>query len=378
MKAARDITSLAAEIQRMAEAKADYVAPTPKITMLTPVGEHEIAENKGLIEGNRSELHLEGVGEFGVLPWAHEQIGLHLGIPKTFYERLRVGVPSKNNRVTRPANPALLDHTVNTLLRQKPSNRLVRTVDGKARAFLSNRYRMLDYEEMAEAIFPVIAEMDSPLVEGEVTETRLYIKVLLPKIQTTVPEVGDVVQAGFIIKNSEVGLGSISVDPLVYTLICKNGMVVPQHGMRRYHVGRAHAASMEEAYEVYRDETLKQDDKAFWMKMQDVVRACADEVKFADIVARLGETAQTEPMEDVQATVEKLTKVSRYGITEGEGKSILTHLAGGGNLTLYGLHSAVTRAAQDVDSYDRSVELEAIGGELAYLPAADWKALAKA
>lgn len=377
MKAARDITSLAAEIQRMAEAKADYVAPTPKITMLTPVGEHEVKEGKGIISGDRSELHLEGIGEFGVLPWAHEQIGIHLGIPKGFYDRLRVGVPSKNNRGGRPANPALLDHTVNTLLRQKPANRLVRTVDGKARAFLSNRYRMLDYEDMAEAIFPIIAEMDTPHVSGEITETRLYIKVLLPKIQATVPEVGDIVQSGFIIKNSEVGLGSISVDPLIYTLACKNGMVVPKQGMKRYHVGRA-AQTMEEAYEVYRDETLKQDDKAFFMKMQDVVRATADEAKFQDIVARLGEAATTEPMEDVQATVEKLQKVSRWSIGEGESKSILNHLASGGNLTLYGLHAAVTRAAQDVESYDRSVELEEIGGELAYMPAADWKALAKA
>lgn len=363
MKAASDITTLAQEIQRRAEAKADYQAPTPKLTLLTATE----GEDTG-----RSELHLEGIGEFGMLPWAHEQMGLHLGIPKGFYERLRSGVIAKNSRGARPANPALLDHTVNTLLRQQPKQRLVRTLDGKCRAFLSNRYRMLDYEDMAEAIFPIIADMDSPIVSGEITETRMYLKVLLPKIQATVPEVGHVVQSGFLIKNSEVGLGSLTVEPLIYTLICKNGMVAPMHGLKRYHVGRA-ATSMDDAYQVFRDATLKADDTAFWMKVQDVVKASADEATFQDIVARLGEAAQTDPIQDVEATIERVQK--RWNFTDGESKSVLNHLAAGGNLTLYGLHSAVTQAAQAVESYDRSVEMEGIGGEIAYLPKNDWKAL---
>lgn len=40
---------------------------------------------------------------------------------------------------------------------------------------------------------------------------------------------------------------------------------------------------------------------------------------------------------------------------------ILGHLIAGGDLSLYGLANAVTRHAQDVQSYDRSTELEATG-----------------
>src|SRR4051812_48998616 len=143
-----DMVALATEIQRQQDAKADYVAPTNGLTLMTDP------------ETRQSEIHLKGEGEFNVLPLAHEQIGIGLQIPKSFYERLRVGVPAKNGRGARPANAALLDHTVNTLWRTEPRNRMIRTLDGNARAYLSNRYRMLDNYDLAEAILPAISEMD--------------------------------------------------------------------------------------------------------------------------------------------------------------------------------------------------------------------------
>jgi len=42
------------------------------------------------------------------------------------------------------------------------------------------------------------------------------------------------------------------------------------------------------------------------------------------------------------------------------------------------LHSAVTRAAQDLESYDRATELEYIGGKIIELPQTDWERLAVA
>jgi hypothetical protein len=47
-------------------------------------------------------------------------------------------------------------------------------------------------------------------------------------------------------------------------------------------------------------------------------------------------------------------------------------------MSQWGLANAVTRAAQDVESYDRATELEALGGDVVILPAGEWKALASA
>lgn len=64
----------------------------------------------------------------------------------------------------------------------------------------------------------------------------MYIKVVNERIQTEVVP-GDIVQAGILISNSEVGMGSVSVKPLIYRLVCTNGMVADV-GVGKRHVGR--------------------------------------------------------------------------------------------------------------------------------------------
>ena len=51
------------------------------------------------------------------------------------------------------------------------------------------------------------------------------MKVVNKKLKAEVA-VGDAVQAGFVISNSEVGLGSVKIEPLIYRLVCKNGLVL--------------------------------------------------------------------------------------------------------------------------------------------------------
>ena len=53
----------------------------------------------------------------------------------------------------------------------------------------------------------------------------MYIKVVNKRLEAEVVP-GDIVQSGVIISNSEVGLGSVNIQPLVYRLVCSNGMVV--------------------------------------------------------------------------------------------------------------------------------------------------------
>ena len=77
---------------------------------------------------------------------------------------------------------------------------------------------------------------------------------------------GDVVQAGFVVSNSEVGLGSLRVEPLVFRLVCKKGLSCKDFAQRKYHVGRQVNISDDLAYELYSEETLAQDDKTFLLR----------------------------------------------------------------------------------------------------------------
>lgn len=47
--------------------------------------------------------------------------------------------------------------------------------------------------------------------------------------------------------------------------------------------------------------------------------------------------------------------------------------AAGSILMTYGLSNAITRASQDVSSYDRATEMEGIGWSVATMPASQWK-----
>jgi hypothetical protein len=83
---------------------------------------------------------------------------------------------------------------------------------------------------------------DARFESTELTPTRLYLKVVTPRVQIEI-QPGDIVQAGVVISNSEVGQGTLSVQPLVYRLICRNGLIAADRAMRKTHVGRMSDAS---------------------------------------------------------------------------------------------------------------------------------------
>ena len=186
---------------------------------------------------------------------------------------------------------------------------------------------------------------------------------------------GDIVQAGVIISNSEVGLGSVSIQPLIYRLVCSNGMVVNEAAARRNHVGRV--TDSEENFSVYSQATLDAEDKAFVMKIQDTVRAAVEEARFSQIVGKMQEAKAAQmDTHDVPAVVKLASK--EFHITDSESTGVLQRLIESNDLTLYGLSNAVTRHSQDVESYDRASELESIGYSILTMPPRQWSRINRA
>lgn len=246
---------------------------------------------------------------------------------------------------------------------------MIRTIEGTARAFLSNRYRRIDNLDIASIVLPVLQDMEGMHFEScQLTESRMYIKAVNTRLEAEVVP-GDIVQSGIIISNSEVGLGSVNIQPLVYRLVCSNGMVVNDAQTRRNHVGRVNEAS--ENYQLYSEKTLEADDKAFAMKIQDTVRAVVDEVRFTRVVNMMRE-AKDAPM-NTAAVPDIVKLVSKdFHITDDESSGVLQRLIEGNDLTLYGLSNAVTRHSQDVKDYDRATALEGIGYNILSMPARQW------
>ena len=211
--------------------------------------------------------------------------------------------------------------------------------------------------------------MDGVKIEScEITENRMYLKAVNKRLEAEVVP-GDIVQAGILISNSEVGLGSVSVMPLVYRLVCSNGMLVNDLGQKKYHIGR----EQETTWELFSDETIEADDLAFMLKLRDIVRGATEEARFNTIVGKLREAAGVRITGRVPDVIE-LTS-DQFGFNKTEADGILQHLITGGDLSLYGLSNAVTRASQDSESYDRATMLESAGWQIATMPRETWNAI---
>lgn len=349
MKTGLTIEQLAAEILRQRDAKADYIVNTGNLRM-EPCGNDVLLRVLGGDGVDRIEL-------LDIGPTAHRQIGTYLSIPAKYYEKMQT------------EKPGLLADNVNAWFAGESKDRMLRVLDGRARAFLSNRYLRMDHYQIASAVLPIIGEMpDAQFESCEITENRMYIKVVNPRLQQEVTP-GDIVQAGLIISNSEIGLGSVSIQPLIYRLVCKNGMVVNDAATKRNHVGRV--SSAEENFQLYSAETLAADDHAFLLKVQDTVRAAVEEAKFSRVVGMMREATQARiNTADVPGVVRLASR--DFGITDSEQPGVLQYLIEGNDLSLYGLANAVTRYSQDIQSYDRASDFEVIGYNILTMPRTQW------
>jgi len=349
MKTGRTLQDLAVELDRQAAAKRDFVVTSDAMQMEDSA---ELFSLHRPLESGMTE-----VTPFNMSDLFHRQMGASLGIPAKYYDKMRSDYPE------------LLTQNVNGWFGHEQSKHTIRTLDGTARAFLSDRYRRIDNYDIAKAALPVIGEMEGAKVEScEVTENRMYLKVVNPRLEAEVSK-GDIVQAGIMISNSEVGLGSVSVMPLVYRLVCLNGMIVNDLGQRKYHIGRENA----EAWELFSDETLQADDAAFMLKLADIVRTAVDEARFGMVVDKLREAAAVQITAHIPQVVELTSR--QYGFSKTEETDILQYLITGGDLSLYGLSSAVTRASQDVPDYDRATALESAGWQIVTMPREVWSVI---
>ena len=383
----KSIESLYGELMRQREMRKDLIADTRSLTANTEKGKTIITVNTGT-----------DLLDYQVTEIAHRQIAERLNIPFKYYERMRADFPM------------LLDANINGWLKLKSEKRMLRTLDGNLRAFLSNRYRRLDNLELVDHILPVIAQMKNCTIAScditethlylkvinksmkaeitkgdivqagfvvsilpviaqmknctiascDITETHLYLKVINKSMKAEITK-GDIVQAGFVVSNSEIGLGALKVEPLVYRLVCKNGMISRDYAHKKYHTGR-NVEDTDNAYELYSDETLEADDKAYFMKVQDIVSAAVDETKFLLTVDKMRQAKTISTGNNPVETVEVLG--DKYILNKVERASVLRHFIMDNDFSQFGLVNAVTRASQDVDNYNRATELERIGGTI--------------
>jgi len=358
MKYGRSIKDLAAEIDRQQEAKVDFKLDTRHLHM--SVGANDSQRNTGetiwMGIGDKMDVQIKQV--------AHRQIGTHTEIPAKYYDRMK------------DKAPGLLATNVNRWFQNESSRRMVRVLDNRMRAFLSDRYKRIDNYDVSQAIFPILKEIDGLEIKScEITDRNLFIKATSPRSCGEVT-VGDVVEAGVMVRNSEIGFGRFLITPFIHRLVCDNGMVLNDSRFGRNHVGAIDANADNNIIHMLSDETLAAEDKAIMLKSRDVVRACLDQVFVDQTVARLRQAAGQKIHGDPVIAIEIMSK--KMNLTQEEQGGVLRHLIEGGDLSAWGMANAVTRLATDAESYDRATDLEIIGGKVVDLGPHEWNQIAEA
>jgi len=355
MKQGRSIAELAAEIKRQEETKRDFVADTRNIVM------HDDAR---ITIGDKVTV--------GVNDLAHGQIAGHAKIPQQYYDRMRTEAPN------------LLANNVNEWFRRYPTTRMARTLDDHMRGFLSDRYRPLDNFDLFEAAMPRIEKMKVMVMSCEVTETRMYLKIVDERIKMDLPKDWSIdnrgharfgtVSPALVLSNSEVGAGALSCQTSIYFGGCTNLTAIKEGSIRKFHLGSKHELG-DDVYRLLSDTTKKITDQALWAQIGDVVGAAFNEAQFKANLLRLKQATE-DKIEGDPIQVGELTG-KRFGLNDKERCSVLLHLIQNGDLSKFGLHNAITRAAQDQESYDRASQLEQLGGVVVELPKREWKELNK-
>lgn len=168
MKSGVTLQQMLTEVKRQSESKEDYL----------------IAPNRLRMEsyGKEMFLHLsddsgtELIEPMTITGIAHRQIGTHLRIPAAYYDRMR------------EERPDLLAYNANTWFKQESSQRMLRTLDGSARAYLSNRYRRIDNIDIAGVTLPILGGLPDIRFEScQITESRMYIKAVNPACRRRYP-----------------------------------------------------------------------------------------------------------------------------------------------------------------------------------------------
>ncbi len=166
--------------------------------------------------------------------WATGQLCQQLGMPASYFKR---------------CPPDLQDRQFNHWLRAYDERKPVKVDEGRdmwllrakgstLRAVLSSRYGRLDNAQLLGTLERTID--DSFVAQSvSVTDISFHLRLIRPQTKRMIL-LGDEACAGIHIANSEVGMRAVTVDALVYRLVCTNGlirMVKGQSLFRRRHVG---------------------------------------------------------------------------------------------------------------------------------------------
>lgn len=330
--------------------KHDFISPTGVMTASDVYGEPRLNFRVNRGSDETTSFNLEQV--------AHENLSQLCGIDMRYYRKL-LELPSKELWATNVNQwlPGVSNRTVRTFDGEYEDDLGMRST-GSVRCLMSDRYWCLDNSDLLAALIPQFEKRELTVLTSNLSERHMVIKAVSPKMIAEVPHVGDRVQGGIAVGNSEVGQGSLWITEYDYVLSCTNGMVGEKE--RKYTHRSGKSGEDDSNFSSYSSETKRKTNEAFWAQIAEDIDRCFDEERFAGRVSNYGDAAADEVHENQEARVIS-TVCSESGVPKDDWDKVLRHYHRGGQENRWGVAQAVTRYAQDVEDFDLATSLESAG-----------------
>jgi hypothetical protein len=373
-----ELPELVKELQKQNLMKKDFVVPSKCLSMKNGKLVIENIDRSSNLKEILSDINIGISDEFcktvfepiGVF---HNQLAEKLNIPKKYYDKLNTD-----------EHISLLDENVNYWFKNVKSNYLIRTFidkneeQGVVRSILSDRFRIIDNYDILIAVLEAIRQSDINIRIDEngcdISDKRMYIRFICPEIEMKAPELlknyikpdgsgnkNDSIISGFVITNSEVGLGSLTISPRAKVLACSNGLILTKEKFSQVHLG----GRLDEYSEIKWSESTKQINfELIISQVKDYINRFASKEYLGNSISKL-----IENNKQLENPIDSVSNVCSYfNISEEKQKDILTYFMRGCDNTSFGLSSALTYYAHSKADADEQYELEMAALEICENP----------
>lgn len=268
----------------------------------------------------------------------------------------RIGIPVKYGKKLMAERPDLVADQFNHWVSTDDRGVLIRmriNEDGTGfiRGFLSDRYSVLDNIQVFESLEKILQQSPTAnLASSYIDDRRAHMRITFPDLTTdfgiSTEGKHDVLQVGVDIVNSEVGASSLRVTPLVFRLVCLNGLKVWSADGDPFVQRHIHLTSNE-----------------LFGRMNTAI---VDAIKGGDEMLETLNNVRKIKVANPLSVIEELAKKQMY--SQNLIDQAKTNFMIEPENSLYGVVNAFTRTARDLPN-ERRLEVEAYAGEILKLQA---------
>ena len=331
----------------------DVIVPANRIEFLPEVHPQN---GKGLILGHPTSTNSTEREWLGVHDNALMQMCSKANLPIR-YARDLISQFNKEKEDESFWGPELLAHNFNELMKNSNQRHLLRSYKGELRGFLSDRYKRLDSQQLAEKFVEGMNQVGAIPVKGDFSDTSFHLRALLPQVYEPIPN--EVLAFGMSWSNSDYGRGANVIEIFALRLWCTN-YAIGQNCMRQVHIGRRFSAGGIE----FSEKTQDLDTQASVSAMSDVIQGGLKENNIHKILSSIRDAYEEDihPKTVFAKLHKRMGKVLAEEVIETYNSADVENLPAGNSK--WRMSNAISWVAKEKD-IDQRFKLMRIAGEYA-------------